>query len=58
MGAVVLPDKVFERESDYMTKGRLFRKCTILISTVVITTVQREIIFIILISSSAIPQKK
>lgn len=58
MGAVVLLDKVFERESDYMTKGHLFRKRTIVISTMVIITVQREIIFIILISSSAIPQKK
>ena len=55
MRAVVLLDKEFVRESDYMTKGNLFCKSNISISLIVVSTVQREIIFIILISSSAIP---
>ena len=56
--AAVLLDKEFVRESDYMTKENLFCKSNILISIMVVSTVQREIIFIILISSSTIPQKK
>ena len=55
MQGVVLLDKEFVRESDYMTKGNLFCKSNILISIIVVSTVQREIIFIILISSSTIP---
>ena len=58
MRAVVLLDKEFVRESDYMTKGNLFCKSNISISLIVVSTVQREIIFIILISSSAIPWKR
>ena len=48
-------DKEFVRESDYMTKGNLFCKSNISISIIVVSTVQRESIFIILISSSTIP---
>ena len=57
-GSLVLLDKEFVRESDYMTKGNLFCKSNISISIIVVSTVQRESIFIILISSSTIPWKK